>query len=434
VWSDFESESVAGRFQLGKVVRSEGRYGWFETSFNGKPATISMIESLNDEDALLDRLKAAGKVRHPNVMTILETGAAKVKDTPLVYAVMEPAEENLEDVLRVRALSVEETRQVAEGLVKALTAIHKEKLVCGEMEASSVLATGDVIKLRSDKLQKLAASAQDLEQPNPEFQMLVSKDVQALGALLYRCLTQKRPQMESEDLSFELLPQPFSQMVRRAMGGQATVEEMDALLRQPVSALRAAENAMRETPSSFLAEEADERRRGASGNLPWAIAGVVLLLLIAGFTLRAVLHSSKGAPPPVPLSHANPQTSPKSVPVARTRAAVKASPVAKKPAAETLPKPAVVQTPSVSQSTGKNTIWRVVAYTYNHQDQAEHKAQTIHDKYPGLKAEVFSPKGDGAPYLVTLGGPMERDAAFQLRNRAVGQGLPRDTYVQNYSH
>ena len=120
--------------------------------------------------------------------------------------------------------------------------------------------------------------------------------------------------------------------------------------------------------------------------------------------------------------------------MARPSAAVKASPVAKKPAAETLPKPADVETPSVSQSTGKNTIWRVVAYTYNHQDQAEHKAQTINDRYPDLKAEVFSPKGDGAPYLVTLGGPMERDAAFQLRNRAVSQGLPHDTYAQNYSH
>lgn len=430
MWSDFESESVAGRFQLGKLVRSEGRYGWFETSFNGKPAMISVIESLNDEDALLERLKAAGKVRHTNVVAILETGKAKIKDTPLVYAVLEPVEENLEDVLRARALSEEETRQVAEGLVKALTAIHKEKLVCGEIEASSVLAAGDVIKLRSDKLQKPMGPSDS----DREFQALVSKDVQALGILLYRCLTLKRPQIEGEDPSFELLPQPFSQMVRRAMGGQATVEEMDALLRQPVSALRAAESAVKETSPLQLAEEADEQPRGASGNLPWAIAGVVLLLLIAGFTLRAVFHSSKDVPLPAPVSHASAQP-PAPGPAPRPSAAVRASaaPV-KKPVAETSAKPVVMQAPSVPQPLGKNTIWRVVAYTYNHQDQAEHKAQTINSKYPDMKAEVFSPKGDGAPYLVTLGGPMERDAAFQFRNRAVSQGLPRDTYAQNYSH
>jgi hypothetical protein len=413
MWSEFESESVAGRFQLGKLVRSEGRYGWFETGLDGKPAIISVIEALNDEDALLDRLKAAEKVRHPNVVAILETGTATVKGTPLVYAVMESTEENLEDVLRVRALSTEETRQIAEGLVKALKAIHKEKLVCGEIEASSVLAAGDVIKLRSDKLQSAAGPT------DTAFASLVSKDVQALGILLYRCLTLKRPQTSDEDPSVELLPQPFSQMVRRALRGQATVEEMESLLRQPVSALKAAESTVVEMPASVVDESTGSS--GRTGSMAWMVAGVVLLALVLVFTFRALLRSSKDVsaqPVPPPVSQAKVQTAHMQKPVAAT-------PVRPLPA----PVPA-----TATQTPGKNTIWRVVAYTYNHQDQAEHKAQTINSKYPDLKAEVFSPKGNSAPYLVTLGGPMERDAAFQLRNKAVGEGLPRDMYAQNYSH
>ncbi len=404
MWSEFESEGVAGRFQLGKLVRSEGRYGWFETVVDGKPAIIGVIEALNDEDALLDRLKAAEKVRHANVVAILETGTATVKGTPLVYAVMESTEENLEDVLRVRALSTEETRQIAEDLVKALKAIHKEKLVCGEIEASGVLAVGDVIKLRSDKLQNAAGST------DIAFASLVSKDVQALGMLLYRCLTLKRPQTEGDDPSVELLPQPFSQMVRRALRGQATVEEMEALLRQPVSAL------VHESTGSS----------GRAGNMAWMVAGVVLLALVLVFAFRALLHSSKDVsaqPAPPPVSQAKVQT-PVAGPV-HVQKPVATIPVRPLPA----PVPA-----TATQTTGKNTIWRVVAYTYNHQDQAEHKAQTINSKYPDLKAEVFSPKGNSAPYLVTLGGPMERDAAFRLRNKAVSEGLPRDMYAQNYSH
>jgi len=74
-----------------------------------------------------------------------------------------------------------------------------------------------------------------------------------------------------------------------------------------------------------------------------------------------------------------------------------------------------------------------VAFTYNHQDQAEHKAHTINDRHPDLEAGVFSPKGNGAPYLVTLGSAMDRESAFRLRGKAIQEGLPGDTFARNYS-
>jgi hypothetical protein len=77
--------------------------------------------------------------------------------------------------------------------------------------------------------------------------------------------------------------------------------------------------------------------------------------------------------------------------------------------------------------------WRVVAFTYNHQDQADHKASTINSKHPDLQASVFSPKGSGAPYLVTLGNATDRESAFRLRGKAIQQGMPHDTFAQNYS-
>src|SRR5271154_522454 len=159
LWNDFESNVVEGRYPLGKLVRSEGRCGWFETQFDEKHAIISLIESLNDETMILDRLRAVENVRDENVVTVFESGTTKVRTTPLVYAVMEYTEENLEDVLRTRTLSAEETKQVAEGLLHALRAIHKERLVCGRLEASSVLASGDTLKLRSDYLQLVPQDA-----------------------------------------------------------------------------------------------------------------------------------------------------------------------------------------------------------------------------------------------------------------------------------
>jgi hypothetical protein len=73
-----------------------------------------------------------------------------------------------------------------------------------------------------------------------------------------------------------------------------------------------------------------------------------------------------------------------------------------------------------------------VAYTYNKQDQAEHKAQAIAQKNPQLQPSVFSPTGKGAPYLVTLGGAMDRDAAIRLRAQAIRLGMPGDTFARNY--
>jgi eukaryotic-like serine/threonine-protein kinase len=450
LWSDFESDVVEGRYRLGKLVRSEGRTAWFETQLlNEKVAMISVTESLNDEETWLDPLKVAEKIRHPNVVAILETGTATLQDTPLVYAVMEFTEENLEDVLRTRTLSAEETRQVAEGLIDALGAIHKERLVCGRMEAANVLAAGDIIKLRSDHLQ--------IVQPDADLSSYAAKDVQGLGAVLYQCLTQRRAKLDGNepgnDPSIQLLPPPFVQVVRRALGGHATVDEIAVLLRpavpaavpqpsppalapaktvQPAAAPKPAPKPVmveEDKPSLFM-EEPPKRR-----STPWILGGFVVLLLIVGLTLRAMLHSHE-QPADSPVSASQSTQSPAPAPVATPPTAT-ASPSVAPPARPQPSKPrlsaAAAVVPKQSEA-GKTGAWRVVAFTYNHQDQAEHKAGTINEKHPDLQAGVFSPKGNGAPYLVTLGSATDRDAAFELRNKAVREGLPRDTYAQNYSH
>ena len=58
--------------------------------------------------------------------------------------------------------------------------------------------------------------------------------------------------------------------------------------------------------------------------------------------------------------------------------------------------------PAVATATGNE--WRVVAFTYNRQDQAQKKASTLSHSHPDLHPEVFSPRGK-APFLVTVGGP-----------------------------
>ena len=49
-------------------------------------------------------------------------------------------------------------------------------------------------------------------------------------------------------------------------------------------------------------------------------------------------------------------------------------------------------------------------------------------KYPQLEPQVFSPNGH-APFLVTLGGGMNRQEAFARREAARAAGMPSDTYA-----
>ena len=81
---------------------------------------------------------------------------------------------------------------------------------------------------------------------------------------------------------------------------------------------------------------------------------------------------------------------------------------------------------------GGRTDWRVVAFTYNQESQAQKKASWLLHNHPDMQPEVFSPTG-GAPWLVTLGGTMQRDDAYALAKKARSLGLPHDTYAQNYT-
>jgi cell division septation protein DedD len=75
----------------------------------------------------------------------------------------------------------------------------------------------------------------------------------------------------------------------------------------------------------------------------------------------------------------------------------------------------------------------VVVFTFAHKDDAARQAQALNAKHPGFDPEVFSPDSKG-PYLIVLGGPMTRDEANRLRQKARSVGFPHDAYIQNFSH
>ncbi len=57
----------------------------------------------------------------------------------------------------------------------------------------------------------------------------------------------------------------------------------------------------------------------------------------------------------------------------------------------------------------------------------------ITEKHADLHPAVFKPHAKGTAYLVTLGGPMDHDAALKMVSRAKRAGLPQDTFMENFS-
>ncbi len=161
-WNELEGQTIDRLYPLRRLVRSEGRSAWFETATGEElstPATISLTEALTDADEVTARLKAAQNLKHPNLVSITKVGQVRVDNTLIVYAVMEHIEQSLSDVLQTQTLTADEGREVAEALVGSLTAIHQKGMSHGHVEAASVLATEETVKLRSDCLQTTRSGA-----------------------------------------------------------------------------------------------------------------------------------------------------------------------------------------------------------------------------------------------------------------------------------
>jgi eukaryotic-like serine/threonine-protein kinase len=443
LWNEIEGQTLDS-LTLNKLLRSEGRIAWFSTiGSSGEPAVLSVFEALNDEEAVEARLRAAARVEHPGLLVIRKVGAGRLEDESLVYALMEPFDQTLAEVLRERPLTPDETREIAESLLSALEAVESAGLHHGHVDASGVLGVGDNIKLRSDCLAPRRGES----------------DAPALAALIYNALTGRRFSSERDALQ---LPAPFATLVRAGTGANGSLAGMRRVLSGPTvtnaaaaaasvsavstSASASAPAATQPAPRSAapaavnpgVTRRRDEAESGTRKRPRIAIAAIVLMAI----ALVAFWYASKRPSGQTPISGeaaspvSSPQAAPADVPPAATpvgdAAATMGAPETVKPAPRPGTKPSATMAPAESTPAGaERSVWHVVAYTYNQQTAAQRKAAELAAQYPKLEPQVFSPSGH-APYLVTLGGGMNRQDAFARRDAARTAGMPPDTYAQNF--
>jgi eukaryotic-like serine/threonine-protein kinase len=481
-WNELEGQVIDGVYPLRRLVRSEGRSAWFETETSDPqpvPATISLTEALTDADEVVARLEAAQHLNHPNLVSITKVGQVRVDNTLLVYALMEPIEQSLSDVLQSQALTADEGREVAEALVGGLTAIHQNGMSHGRVEAASVLATQETVKLRSDCLHLSTAGQAD--------------DVAGIGTTLFHAFTQRKG-LTATDAQINRIPAPFAEIIRNSFARRWTLAQVSNALkpvlpvasvpappapvptpapappprvaapvapapprvaaapvappppvarpeppapRPPVRTPPIAERLTTPPIPVVRPAEVDEEEEAVTKRRPFALYGAIAVVVLA--ILGWLFMRPHSEPAPAPATVTAPVTAPQPVapppvvaekaPAPKPAAAAKPS-AAKAPATKPAkPSPSTPGTPA-SGPEGRS-IWRVVAYTYKGQTKAEDMVSQINEKHSNLGAEVFSPRsGD---YLVTVGGPMDHDQATKMLDKARRAGLPEDSYLQNFS-
>jgi len=428
LWSEYEGRTIDGAYPLTKLIRPEGRSAFFYTSNGtGAPTVIRLIESHFDGDEILTRWRGVAALNHPNLVKLKSFGQVVVDDTSLVYTVMEPVDANLSEILNERRLTELETKQIANSLLGAIEALHSNGFVHEHIEPANVLAVDEVIKLRSDCIREAPEGEEGCE--------LKRRDVHDYAVVLLQALTQQRT---LEDATRDLpLPAPFEEIVRKAMSGEWGLAQIGGALNsvavvQPVArpVVRSearVEIPVAETPAAppLVAERVrvpvnDGPRGFGLRGIAYGV-GALLILLLGWYFVHGRSASSNGAvqegkaPAPVAQQDA----------AAGTGTGSSVSPSAPVPA-RNAPVPAEQKV-----SGDSNGSWRVIAFTYNDENEAQQEVATIAGSHPDLNPAVFTLNGR-APFLVTLGGLMNQRDAFALSGKAKREGLPKDVYARNY--
>jgi hypothetical protein len=447
LWTEYEGRTIDGAFPLKKLLLPEGRSAFFSTS-NGKgvPTVIRLIASHFDEEEILARWRGVEALGHPNILKIEQYGQLVLDDTTVVYAVFEPVDARLAEVIAGQRLTVDEARQLASSLASALVVLHTHGFVHEHVEPANVFAVGEVVKLRGDCIRETPEGESGLDAKRRDIHNLA---VVLLQALTLEAATGVRP-----------LPAPFDEIVRNGLSGVWGLEQIMAALAASGPAVSVAPASVptsaaveRKDATKASAEPASGRETsvpspvrgkfvpptarplfvmedGGRRSLPPArwLAAVGLAALLVFWLIWHLTHirptnqnaatqvNSAGGAATVSSGSGQTGTSRTAQPAAAGPSAAGKKPL---PAQENV-------------GAGVREQWRVVSFTYNHADQAQKKAETIAQKYADLHPEVFTPTGR-APYLVTVGGVMSRDQAYAFVQQVRRQGLPRDTYAQNYS-
>ena len=146
-WGQLQGQSIDEAYVLETCLTSGEVGAVYETVVDASQPAVIRIYDANVAGAtrLYERWSAAAALSHENLIRIFHAGQSAIGETPIVYAVMERADETLDGVLEARPLTTGETREMLPPALNALRYLHGLNLVHGAIRPSKVMAVGDTL-------------------------------------------------------------------------------------------------------------------------------------------------------------------------------------------------------------------------------------------------------------------------------------------------
>jgi TonB family protein len=302
----WEGQVINGKFPLLQWLGGTGRTSVFSTEIPGLKAQNAAIKLIPVDPAnreQISRWQTAATLAHPNLLKIFDGGECEINGRPMLYVVLELADENLSHVLPTRALSTREAEQMVVPVLDVLKYLHQKGLVHSRIRPANIVAVNDRLKLSSDSLRRagevVGSRAESSAYDAPETgtgPIAPASDVWSLGATLVAALTQKPPVLDrkigADPIVPESFPQPFRQIasecLRRNPADRCTLDQIQQRLRG--------------TPAI------EEISVAPKSNKLKIVAPLVALILLGGFfgtkwlssrnESRKEVSEAKGAPAP----------------------------------------------------------------------------------------------------------------------------------------
>jgi TonB family protein len=302
-WVHWEGQFVNGIFPLRRCLDGSSHSAVFLTEYRAENIANAAIKLVpvdaQQAEAQLSQWRTAAALSHPHLIRIFDVGRWQFGGREVLFVVMEHAEQTLAQILRRRALSLDETQDLLLPTLDVVAFLHRNHLVHGQLRPSNFLAVGDQLKLTRDGIRPVGDSASGIRSRSsydpPELQergFSTAGDIWSLGVTVVEALTQRVPAWSDEQSATTAvpatLPAAFADVVRRCLrpapAERPTASELEAQFKPApqVHSLQEPPPLAREAPREVTAPPSSPKLHP----LLLTIAAALLLSLLVWAGLR----------------------------------------------------------------------------------------------------------------------------------------------------
>lgn len=227
----WKGQIIDGKFPLLEWLGGSPHSAVFRTQLPGSSTQSAAIKLIR-----ADRPDAAQQITcwrelvtlsHPNLLRVFHAGHCQMSGAPWLYVATEYAEENVDQVLPVRPLSMTEVGDLLAPVLDALAYLHSKNFLHARIKPSNICAVKNQLKLSVDSVHPVAqafkpSSLTAYDAPESEVSNLSpAADIWSLGMTLVAAFDQ-RPLTWSRANTLDpvvpkSVPAPYGQIARECL-------------------------------------------------------------------------------------------------------------------------------------------------------------------------------------------------------------------------